>query len=45
MPVFAKLRHNKRLDRFPLRGREEVGTRWRVYCLDNIEKLAKSGWR
>lgn len=43
-PVFANLRHNKRLDRFTLRGREKVGTQWRLYCLvHNIEKLARSG--
>ena len=42
-PVFANLRHNKRLDRFTLRGREKVGTQWRLYCLvHNIEKLARS---
>lgn len=45
-PVFANIRHNKRLDRFTLRGREKVGTQWRLYCLvHNIEKLARSGWR
>ena len=45
-PVFANLRHNKRLDRFTLRGREKVGTQWRLYCLvHNIEKLARSGLR
>ena len=45
-PVFANLRHNKRLDRFTLRGREKVGTQWRLYCLvHNIEKLARSGYR
>ena len=26
-PVFANLRHNKRLDRFTMRGKEKVGTR------------------
>jgi len=44
-PVFANLRHNKRLDRFTLRGKEKVGTQWRLYCLvHNIEKLARSGF-
>ena len=44
-PVFANLRHNKRLDRFTLRGKEKVGTQWRLYCLvHNIEKLARSGY-
>lgn len=42
-PVFANIRHTKRLDRFTLRGKEKVGTQWRLYCLvHNIEKLARS---
>ena len=45
-PVFANLRHNKRLDRFTLRGKEKVGTQWRLYCMvHNIEKLARNGYR
>jgi hypothetical protein len=41
-PVFANIRHTKRLDRFTLRGKEKVGTQWRLYCLvHNIEKLAR----
>lgn len=40
-PVFANLRHNKRLTRFTLRGRPKVATQWSLYCLvHNIEKLA-----
>lgn len=43
-PVFANLRHNKRLNRFTLRGRDKVGTQWRLFCLaHNIEKLAHCG--
>ena len=43
-PVFANIRHNKRLHRFNLRGRAKVNTQWHLYCLvHNIEKLAKSG--
>ena len=43
-PVFANIRHTKRLDRFTLRGQEKVGTQWRLYCLmHNIEKLARCG--
>jgi hypothetical protein len=43
-PVFANLRHNKRLDRFTLRGRHKVDTQWKLYCLvHNIEKLARYG--
>ena len=45
-PVFANIRHTKRLDRFTLRGKEKVGTQWRLYCLvHNIEKLARSALR
>lgn len=43
-PVFANIRHTKRLDRFTVRGKQKVGTQWRLYCLvHNIEKLARSG--
>jgi transposase len=42
-PVFANIRHTKRLDRFTLRGKEKVATQWRLYCLvHNIEKLARN---
>lgn len=41
-PVFGNLRHNKRLDRFTLRGRAKVDRQWKLYCLiHNIEKLAQ----
>jgi len=44
-PVFGNLRHNKRLDRFTLRGRRKVNTQWQLYCLvHNIEKLAHHGY-
>jgi len=46
-PVFGNMRHNKRLNRFTLRGREKVDGQWKLYCLvHNIEKLAHygSGW-
>lgn len=40
-PVFGNIRHNKRLNRFTLRGKHKVSTQWRLYCLvHNIEKLA-----
>ena len=43
-PVFANIRHNKRLNRFHLRGKAEVNTQWHLYCLvHNIKKLAKAG--
>lgn len=45
-PVFANLRHNKRLDRLTMRGRCKVNAQWHLYCMvHNIEKLANSGWR
>jgi hypothetical protein len=43
-PVFANIRHNKQLNRFTLRGRHKVDTRWKLFCLvHNIEKLAHHG--
>jgi transposase len=45
-PVFANLRHNKRLHRFTVRGKEKVGTQWRLYCMvHNIENLARNGYK
>jgi hypothetical protein len=45
-PVFANLRHNKRLDRFTLRTQAKVNAQWNLYCLvHNIEKLAHHGYR
>nr|WP_207807089.1 transposase [Parazoarcus communis] len=39
--VFGKLRNNKRLHRFTLRGHARVDGQWKRYCLvHNIEKLA-----
>ena len=44
-PVFANLRHNKRLARFTLRGRTKVDGQWKLFCLvHNIEKLAHHGY-
>ena len=44
-PVFGNLRHNKRLDRFTLRGQRKVDAQWKLYCLvHNIEKLAHHGY-
>jgi hypothetical protein len=43
-PVFGNIRHNKRLNRFTLRGQKQVDTQWKLYCLvHNIEKLAHYG--
>ena len=45
-PVFANLRQNKRLDRFTVRGKEKVGTHWRLYyVVHNIENPARNGYR
>ena len=45
-PVFANIRHNKKLTRFNLRGQAKVNTQWHLFCLvHNIEKIAHSGWR
>ena len=42
-PVFGNIRHNKRLARLNLRGRQKVSTQWSLYCMvHNIEKLAKT---
>jgi hypothetical protein len=43
-PVFGNLRHNKRLNRFTLRGKDKVNTQWSLFCLvHNIEKVADWG--
>ena len=44
-PVFGNIRHNKRLNRFTLRGQKKVDAQWKLYCLvHNIEKLAHHGY-
>ena len=44
-PVFANLRHNKRLTRLNHRGQAEVKAQWSLYCMvHNIEKLSKAGF-
>lgn len=44
-PVFANLRHNKRLNRLNYRGQAKVKTQWSLYCMvHNIEKLSKAGF-
>jgi hypothetical protein len=44
-PVFANIRHNKRLSRLNLRGKTKVNTQWNLYCMvHNIEKLANNGY-
>jgi hypothetical protein len=44
-PVFGNLRHNKRLNRFTLRGRVKVDGQWKLYCpVHNIEQLAHHGY-
>jgi hypothetical protein len=44
-PVFANLRHNKRMNRLNLRGQAKVRTQWSLYCMvHNIEKLQRAGF-
>ena len=44
-PVFGNIRHNKRLNRFTLRGQKKVDAQWKLYAMvHNIEKLAKHGY-
>lgn len=44
-PVFGNLRHNKRLNRFTLRGQKKVDGQWKLFCMvHNIEKLAHHGY-
>ena len=45
-PVFANIRHHKRMSRFTLRGKVKVSTQWQLYCLvHNIEKMATQAMR
>jgi transposase len=40
-PVFGNVRHNKRLNRFTLRGQKKIDGQWKLFALvHNIEKLA-----
>jgi len=41
-PVFGNLRHNKRLDRFTLRGRKKVDTQWKLNATVGRKKTRKS---
>jgi transposase len=42
-PVFGNIRHNKRLNRFTVRGTCKVKAQWGLYCLvHNIEKIANA---
>jgi hypothetical protein len=43
-PVFGNIRHDLKLDRFTLRGRNKVDVQWKLYCtVHNIGKLARYG--
>jgi transposase len=45
-PVFANIRHHKRMSRFTLRGKAKVATQWQLFCLvHNIEKIATKAMR
>ena len=40
-PVFGNIRHNKRMNRFTLRGKNKVDGQWKLYAIvHNIEKWA-----
>gem|GEM_PF-1287946 len=42
-PVFEKIRHNRGMDHFLLRGKAKVNIQWLLYCaVHNIEKWAKT---
>jgi len=44
-PVFANIRHMKKLDRFTLRGKVKVNIQWVLYCMvHNLEKIANYGF-
>ena len=44
-PVFANIRHMKKLDRFTLRGKIKVNIQWVLYCMvHNLEKIANYGF-
>jgi transposase len=44
-PVFANIRHMKRLDRFTLRGKIKVDIQWMLYCMvHNIGKIMRYGF-
>jgi transposase len=41
-PVFGNIRHNKRMNRFTLRGKRKVDGQWKLFALvHNIEKWAR----
>jgi len=43
-PVFGNIGTQKRLNRFSLRGKDKVGSQWKLYCMvHNIEKIANYG--
>ncbi|MFC1840582.1 IS1182 family transposase [Thermodesulfobacteriota bacterium] len=44
-PVFANIRHMKRLNRFTLRGKVKVNIQWVLYCMvHNLEKITNYGF-
>ena len=44
-PVFANIKHMKRLNRFTLRGKIKVNIQWVLYCMvHNLEKIANYGF-
>ena len=44
-PIFANIRHMKRLSYFTLRGKIKVNIQWMLYCMvHNIEKIMVYGF-
>jgi hypothetical protein len=42
-PVFANIRHHKRMSRFTLRGKAKVSTQWQLYCWCTTSKKSRPG--
>jgi len=45
-PVFGQIKERHGFRRFSLRGKQKVGSEWRLVCaVSNLLKLFRSGWR
>ena len=45
-PVFGQIKERRGFRRFSLRGKQNVGSEWRLVCaVSNLLKLFRSGWR
>ncbi len=44
-PVFGQIKERRGFRRFSLRGKQNVGSEWRLVCaVSNLLKLFRSGW-